>query len=354
MFKPDYPFSDHPRPGDRTQVAAGVYWLFFPLPFALNHVNLWLIDDGDCWTLVDTGYGSSATRELWETVFHQALDDKPIRRIIVTHYHPDHVGLAGWLAQRFDAEVVMTRREWALTRAVHAHSDAEVEAQFRAFFGGHGLAGEALDTLAANGNGYRRSVPSLPEAASPIAAGDTLTIGGQTWRVHIGRGHAPEHACLYRDSDHVLIGGDQILPRISSNLTVRSDAPEEDLVTHFVDSLHAIKAALPADTLVLPGHGRPFRGLGERVGDLDAHHRQQLDAAAAACSARALTAFDLLPVLFKRKLDSSQMMFAMGESIAHLNCLFMQGRVERSQRAGQWYFAATPAESRHRVRTATG
>ncbi|MCH2557582.1 MAG: MBL fold metallo-hydrolase [Alcanivorax sp.] len=335
-----HPFNEPPAPGARREVAPGVHWLYFPLPFALDHINLWLIEDGDGWTLVDTGFGSAGTRDVWRTAFDDALEGRPIRRILVTHYHPDHVGQAAWLAETFQAPVWMTGGEWALTRRLHQASDDEVGEGFRQLFGRHGLPDDALETLAGRGNVYRRVLGPLPSSPTLIAGGDRLEIGGDAWRVHIGRGHAPEHACLYRERDRLLISGDQVLPRISSNLTVRAHEPDDDPVTDFVDSLRALRAALPEDTLVLPAHGLPFRGLHQRIDDLCAHHDEQLDAARAACVERPLTAFDLLPVLFKRELDNHQLMFAMGESIAHLNCLHATGRVRREERDGVLYHTA--------------
>lgn len=335
-----YPFAAPPSPGHRMEVAPGVYWLYFPLPFALDHINLWLLADGDGWTLVDTGFSSAATREIWESVFEHSLDGKPIHRILVTHYHPDHIGQAAWLAERFQAPVSMTRGEWALTRRIHAASDSEINDELRGFFSLHGLAGKSLDAVSSKGNSYRRIMPALPPEPTFIAADDTITINGDTWRVLIGQGHAPEHACLYRQRDQVLISGDQVLPRISSNLAVRPHLPDEDAVSLFTDSLKAIKAALPEQTLVLPSHGLPFHGLHARVDGLCAHHDEQLGAALEVCRAQPATAFDLLPALFRRELDDYQMLFAMSESIAHLNSLMARGEVRREHQQGCLYFSA--------------
>lgn len=341
MFKPDYLFRNHPQPGQRWQVADGVHWLHFPLPMALNHVNVWLLDDADGWLLVDTGLGSTASRELWDTVIDSVLDGKPIRRIVVTHYHADHIGLAGWLARRFDAEVLITHAEWSAAQQLHGCSDADCDHRYRQLLSAHGLHGADLEAAAGGGNGYRRIVAELPPSAQFIAAGEALTIGGREWRVHIGHGHAPEHACLYRADDQLLVAGDQVLPRISSNLSVSPEEPDTDLICPFLESLQALKTALPADTLVLPGHGRPFRGLGERVDDLHRHHRRQLDAVERACRDQPQTACQLLPVLFQRELNGFQMMLAMGEAIAHLNCLRAHGRAHGAFHGGCWHFRSS-------------
>lgn len=343
MFKPDYLVHEHPRPGDKLRVADGVYWLHLPLPMALDHINVWLIDDGDGWVVVDTGLGTSALRQLWEAVIANTLDGKPIRRIVLTHFHPDHVGLAAWLEQRFDAEIVMTHGEWQRMCEVFERSDDDADSSFRELMMVHGLQTPDVDAVVGGGNMYRRVVPALPPTPHFVEAGDELTIDGRQWHVYIGRGHAPEHACLYRADDHVLLAGDQVLPRISSNISVAPDEPDADPVSDFVDSLQALKMALPADSLVLPGHGLPFRGLAERVDDLVQHHAEQLTAAETACRTQAQTAFGLLPVLFKRELKGAQILFAMGESIAHLNNLCLHGRAQREHRGNCWTFQSSKA-----------
>ncbi|MGH8112546.1 MAG: MBL fold metallo-hydrolase [Rhodanobacteraceae bacterium] len=335
-----YPQPMAPLPGTSLEVAPGIFWLRFPLPFALDHVNVWLLADDDGWTLVDTGLGNERTQRVWESAFVDALQGRPIKRIVVTHYHPDHIGQAGWLARRFHAPVWITAGEWQRARRSHASSDREVGDGFRQLFGMHGLQRDRLERLAGHGNLYRQRVLELPTETRRIAAGETLKINGDVWRVYVGRGHAPEHACLYREHDQVLISGDQVLPRISSNVSVRWSEPNEDPVTEFTGSLRALKAALPADTLVLPAHGKPFYGLHLRIDDLCVHHDEQLAAALGACADHPSTACDILPVLFKRELDPIQLMFAMGESIAHLNCLYAGGRVTRVERNHCLYFSS--------------
>ncbi|MZR61412.1 MBL fold metallo-hydrolase [Alcanivorax sp. DP30] len=335
-----YPFSEIPPSAIRMEVASGVFWLRFPLPFALDHINLWLLRDGDGWTVVDTGLGVRPSQKIWKSLIGEQLDDLPLTRVIVTHYHPDHLGLAGWLEQETGAEVLISRGEWALTNSICDSTDTQTVDRLRHFLGSHGLLGDDLNKVAGKGNGFRRVVQPLPTEPGFLAAGDTLCIDGKNWIVHVGCGHSPEHLCLYRHEDHLLISGDQVLPTISSNLNVRASEPDADPVTDFVDSLKALRDNLPEDTLVLPAHGLPFRGLRARVDALVDHHDEQLDRVQAACQQRPQSAFDLLSVLFNRKLDVQQLMFAMGESIAHLNCLMLQGRVQREQVDGIWRFSA--------------
>ncbi|MCK0152108.1 MBL fold metallo-hydrolase [Alcanivorax sp. S6407] len=333
-----YPIAEVPPSGVRHRVADGVYWLRFPLPFALDHINLWLLEDNGGWTVVDTGLGVRPSQKIWKGLLAEQLDGKPLTRVIVTHYHPDHLGLAGWLEQETGAEVWISRGEWALANVICDSPEVDTIERLRGFLGGHGLSGDDLDKVAGKGNGFRRVVQPLPSAPGFLSAGDVITINGDDWAVHVGCGHSPEHVCLYRDRDHLLISGDQVLPTISSNLNVRAAEPDADPVTDFVDSLKALRDKLPDDTLVLPAHGLPFRGLRARVDALALHHDEQLDRVQAACRERPQSAFDMLPVLFDRKLDVQQLMFAMGESIAHLNCLMQQGRVQREQVEGIWRF----------------
>ena len=336
----DYPFTELPLAGQRFKVAEGVFWLRFPLPFALDHINLWLLEDTHGWVILDTGLGVRRSREIWQQLLAEQLDGKPVTRVVVTHYHPDHLGMAGWLEQHCGVPVTMSHGEWQLADSICTASDAQTIERFKAFLASHGLLGDDLNKVAGKGNGFRRVVMPLPKSPDFIGEGDLLLINGEPWQVYIGRGHSPEHLCLYREKDHVLLSGDQVLPTISSNLMVRPTEPEANPVMAFVDSLTVIRDALPKDTLVLPAHGLPFRGLHARINALEDHHSQQLEQVLVACGQQPHNAHDMLPVMFKRELDVQQMMFAMGESIAHLNCLLEQGKVQREERNGIWYFAA--------------
>ncbi|ROR35195.1 MBL fold metallo-hydrolase [Inmirania thermothiophila] len=319
-----YPFAGPPAPGETVEVAPGVRWVRMPLPFALDHVNLWLLEDGDGWAVVDTGYTRDEVRTLWAAVLGRLGTPT---RLLVTHGHPDHVGMAWWLQEQTGAGLWMSDAEF-----LHAHlcardlAAADVEARCR-FFRRHGLANGRLRAIAARGNHYRRGVPAVPETYHRLADGDTLEIGGRRWRVMITHGHSPEHAVLHCGELGVLISGDQVLPRITTNVSVWHPEPEADPIRRYLDSLERLRA-LPADTLVLPSHGRPFRGLHGRIDALVEHHRRRLAEVLAACRAPC-TAADIVPVIFRRELDVHQLSFAMGEAIAHLNHLAAQGRLER-------------------------
>jgi len=324
----EFPVATPPAPGETVMIAPGVYWLRMRLPFALNHINLWLLDDGPGWTVVDCGYALDETRAAWEHIFAERLDGRPVGRIIVTHYHPDHIGLAGWLGERWDAPLWTTEKEW-LHAHLHAREPGEATEAFRRDFARRaGLDEEASTIFAERQGGYRRGVPSVPPTYRRIGDGTVIEIGGRAWRVIIGEGHAPEHACLYCAETGVLIAGDQILPRISPNISVQTQEPDGDPLARYLASLQMLRAALPPDILVLPSHNLPFYGVHERIDELAAHHAARCDEVIAAC-ARPASAAQLLPVLFRRQLDRHQMGFALGEALAHLHYLEGQGALTR-------------------------
>jgi glyoxylase-like metal-dependent hydrolase (beta-lactamase superfamily II) len=325
----EFPHAKPPEPGTALQLAPGIRWLRKPLPFALDHINLWLIEEGAGWTLIDTGLGNRATRDLWKASFDTALGGRPIGRIVVTHYHPDHAGNAAWLCERFNAPLWMTRGEFltvhSVLHGVASFSAAASSALFRA----NGIEAAAAAALNARGDLYSKLVPAFPQQHRRLMEGATVNFGGQDWRVIIGHGHAPEHASLYCEKLNVLISGDMLLPKISTNVAVRPIDPMADPLGQFLKSIRRYND-LPEDVLVLPSHGMPFRGAHTRVAQLEAHHAERLDALVKACSGAPRSAADLLEVLFRRKLDSSQIFFAMGEAIAHVHHLFYAGRLHRS------------------------
>ena len=326
----DHPWATPPPAGETTAVGPGILWLRMPLPFALDHINLWLLAGDAGTTLVDCGYGNDATRSLWAGHFASTLKDRPLARIVATHCHPDHVGNAAWLAGRFGAPVTMTYAEFLTAHAIREEHSGHGVADTIEHFRRHGMADEDIAALQGRGNAYRRGVPDLPASFDRLVYGDAVPLGNTTWRVVEGHGHSPEHASLYSDERGVLISGDMLLPRISTNVAVWAAEPDGDPLARFLASLAAFET-LPADTLVLPSHGLPFRGIALRVAQLRAHHAARLDElVAAVAAARApLTASDLLPVLFRRELDVQQRYFAIGEAAAHLNHLWHARRLER-------------------------
>jgi glyoxylase-like metal-dependent hydrolase (beta-lactamase superfamily II) len=330
-----FPHPVIPAPGRVIEVAPGVCWLRMPLPFALDHINLWLladeIDGAKGWTAVDCGFGNAATRALWETHFAENFGGLPLLRVVATHYHPDHMGNAAWLLGHCagnDPLLWATQSEFQT-----AHLVWNQLVQFRmednaAFFRRHGMPESAAEHQAKRGNLYRSGVPELPPRYRRIVGGDTLSIGGREWSTIIGLGHAPEHVSFYCRELNVLISGDMLLPKISTNVSVWANDPDGDPLRLFLNSI-AGYTALPDDALVLPSHGLPFVGIRARVKALSEHHSDRLAELQAAASAP-VTAHDLLPVLFKRTLDAQQQFFAMGEAIAHLNHLWHHGRLRRA------------------------
>ncbi|OGA54238.1 MAG: hypothetical protein A3F74_09700 [Betaproteobacteria bacterium RIFCSPLOWO2_12_FULL_62_58] len=325
----EYPLPDLPAPGTAKQVRTGVFWLRMPLPFALKHINLWLLEDGTGWTIVDCGLGTDTTRTLWEQIFAGGLDGRPARRLIVTHCHPDHIGLAAWLCEKFGLKPCMTSSEYVHAHAVYHRVGGTDHAALRTLHERHGLDGARLDALRSRADHYRRGVPSLPNAFERIKHEEQIVIGENAWRVIVGHGHSPEHAALYCESLGVLIAGDMLLPRISTNVSVWPMEPEGDPLGEFLTSLERF-GELPADTLVLPSHGLPFRGMHHRIAELNRHHQTRLDRLIAVCE-RPSTAAELLPQLFERNFDDYHLVFAMGETIAHLNHLMHRGVLKRGE-----------------------
>jgi glyoxylase-like metal-dependent hydrolase (beta-lactamase superfamily II) len=334
-----YPWGEEqPAPGEALALADGVRWIRMPLPFALDHINLWLlrdeIDGRQGWTIVDCGISRDEVKVLWERVFENALDGLPVLRVVVTHMHPDHVGLAYWLCERWNAPLWMTMTDYAIARlwsrpaidnsaAGGPGGQAAVEHFIR-----HGLADpQAQEKIRQRANYYPGMVPAVPARFRRIMDGNRISIGGRDWRVITGYGHAPEHASLYCDTLKILISGDMVLPRISTNISVFDYEPDANPLPMYLNSLRKYDA-LPEDTLVLPSHGRPFKGLPERVAQQLAHHAERLDEVLDACATPLSTA-DVVPLMFKRKLDSHQLTFAMGEALAHLHALFFEGKLRR-------------------------
>ncbi|SDG48798.1 MBL fold metallo-hydrolase [Roseospirillum parvum] len=325
-----YPLPEPPSTGELIEVAPGVRWLRLPLPFALDHVNLWLIDEDDGATLVDTGIDRPESRAVWEQVLAGPLRHRPIRRIVCTHFHPDHMGLAGWLGARFGAPLLATAGEWAFARALSLDTGPRYVERQLAFYRRAGLDRDMLGEIGARGNSYAERVGPIPDTYQRLLDGMTLTLGGRPWRVITGRGHAPEHACLYCPDLDVLISGDQVLPRISPNVGVWPQEPDGDPLPLFLASLERLRI-LPGNVLVLPSHGRPFRGLRARLDTLAEHHRERLRLAEAACpdAGAGVSGAEVIPALFKRAMDTHQTIFAVGESLAHLHLLWHAGRLIR-------------------------
>ena len=342
-----YPWGDTvPASGATLELRTGVRWLRMALPFVLNHINLWLLRDRqdgvEGWTIVDCGISDDSTRAAWEQIFEHGLQGLPVLRVICTHMHPDHIGLAHWLCERWGCRLWISSTDWTVARlASQSTTGFGGEAAAR-FFALHGLTDpDALAQVRGRSDYYSRMVPDVPRRYRRLMDGMVLDIGGDAWRCIAGYGHAPEHMALHCAARGVLISGDMVLPRISTNVSVVDVEPEADPLRLYLDSIERFRG-LPGDTLVLPSHGKPFIGLQVRIDQLQQHHRDRFADVLAACAERPHSAADLLPVLFKRSLDLHQTMFAMGESVAHLHTLAYQGRLRGGPGPdGVWRYSTT-------------
>ena len=325
-----YPCGEAPAPGSAREILPGLLWLRMPLPFALDHINLWAIDDGDGWAVVDTGTQTPQALAAWRALLAPdgALAGRPITRVLATHMHPDHMGMAGWLTRKFDCRLWMTRQEYLMCRTLTADTGREAPEDAIRFYRRCGWPEEALDIYRARFGGFGKYVHALPDSYRRIVDGERIRIGAHDWRVLVGRGHSPEHACLVCDALDVMISGDQVLPRISSNVSVFPTEPDADPLGEWLASITLLREKLPDSLLVLPAHGEPFRGLHARLDRLSAGHEKGLQRLKRSL-AEPKRVVDVFGALFARPLDlrSEQLGLATGESVAHLNHLLARGEV---------------------------
>ena len=325
-----YPCGEPPAPGGLREIAPGVLWLRMPLPFSLNHINLWLLDDGPGWAVVDTGTQTPEVLAAWRTMLapEGPLGGRPITRVIATHMHPDHMGMAGWLTRKFDVRLWMTRSEYLMCRTLAADTGREAPDDAIRFYRRCGWPEEALDNYRTRFGGFGKYIHALPDSYRRIVDGERITIGAHEWRVVVGNGHSPEHACLVCDSEGLMISGDQVLPRISSNVSVFPTEPDADPLGDWLKSIARLRASLPDTLLVLPSHGEPFRGLHARLDRLAAGHARGLTRLERSL-AEPKRAVDVFGALFARQIEtrSEQFGLATGESVAHLNHLLARGAV---------------------------
>ncbi|MES2258697.1 MAG: MBL fold metallo-hydrolase [Pseudomonadota bacterium] len=330
-----YPFGElTPQTGTLHEVAPGVQWLRMPLPFALDHINLWLLRDrhgtagAPGWSAVDCGVASDASKAGWEAIFAGPMQGLPLQRVLVTHCHPDHVGLADWLCTRWDAPLWISTGEYGFARMMSAALPGVDGTAALPHFQRHGLIDpDMLAQMQGRKNHYPMLVPAVPDAYTRLQDGQLVAIGDHQWRVITGFGHAPEHVALYCATLKVLISGDMVLPRISTNVSVFAVEPDANPLTLYLQSLGKF-ADLPDDTLVLPSHGKPFYGLHTRIAQLRQHHVERLAEVMEACR-EWRSAADIVPLMFRRPLDAHQLGFALGEALAHLHALWHDGIVRR-------------------------
>jgi glyoxylase-like metal-dependent hydrolase (beta-lactamase superfamily II) len=329
-----YPLGDAlPAPGFHLTVAPGVHWLRMALPFALDHINLWLVRDQldgvDGWCIVDCCLDNPQARAQWQQVFDNVLMGLPVLRVLATHLHPDHLGLAHWLCDHWQVPLYISATDYHTARTLIANPPPAQAGQSPTFFRSHGLQDpQVLAALTDRSLQFVHMVPAVPSQFVRLTDGMPLQIGAHVWHCISGYGHAPEHIALHCPDLNVLISGDMVLPRISSNISVYDTEPHSDPLRLFMQSL-AKYSHLPSDCLVLPSHGKPFTGLHQRIAQLLQHHHDRLNDLRQAFNGAGMTAMDAMVVLFKRALDPHQTTFALGESLAHLHCLWLGGELQR-------------------------
>jgi glyoxylase-like metal-dependent hydrolase (beta-lactamase superfamily II) len=308
------------------------------LPMQLNHINLWLLEDGDGWTAVDCGIKNDETTQAWEQLFAGPMRGAPIKRVIVTHMHPDHIGLAGWLVRRFDVELWISRTEYLMCRNLAADTGLEAPHEGLRFYRAAGFPEDLLESYKARFGGFGYGVYKLPNAFRRIVDGEEIEIGGRAWRIVGGNGHSPEHSCLWCPEENLFISGDQLLPRISSNVSVHPTEPEANSLQDWLDSCAKLKGVVPDNALVLPSHNEPFHGAGVRLLDLIDMHETNMEKVHAMC-AEPKRAVDCFPALFRARITQGNYMMATGESLAHLNCLRARGKIVRQadKNGIDWY-----------------
>jgi glyoxylase-like metal-dependent hydrolase (beta-lactamase superfamily II) len=330
-----YPVPEPPAAGQLMEVAPGILWARVPLPFRLDHINVYLMDDGDGWAILDTGLGNDATRALWEALAKGPLAGRRLSRLIVTHHHPDHIGLAGWLCERFDLPLLTSETSYLLCQNVSLSPGALDAKPYRDFYLRHGLDEAVTNRVVTQGHGYLKMVSGLPATFERLVAGDTLKVGGRTFEVLTGNGHSPEQVMLYCPADNIFLAADQVLAKITPNISVWAVNPKGDPLGLYVRSLTELKTRLPADALVLPGHQLPFYGLHTRADELVAHHEKRCALIAGACRAAPRSAAELVPVLFPRQLDPHQMSFAFSETLAHVNYMLRRSELAWAEAKGE-------------------
>ncbi|WP_435371975.1 MBL fold metallo-hydrolase [Shimia thalassica] len=332
-----YPWDAAPEPGKAIEVAEGVLWMRLPLPMALDHVNVYALDDGDGWTIIDTGFSSKKSKAIWQTLLEGPLGGKPVTRVIVTHHHPDHVGLAGWFQSEHGASLWTSRTAWLFSRMLQLDEQAVPTQETMAFYRACGMNEEVYAQRASERPfNFSDVVDPMPVGYKRVKQDDIVRIGGRDWDVHIGNGHAPEHLTFWSRDDNLVISGDQILPSISSNIGVYATEPDADPVGDWMEACERLAKLGRPDHLVLGGHKLPFTGLPTRMRQLIDNHHGALD--------RLLNHLDtpktggecFLPI-FKRNIEGSAYGLALVEAVAHLNHLYHVGKISRTRREdGAW------------------
>lgn len=329
-----YPISVTPAPGSVTEVAPGIRWLRLPLPYRLDHVNIYLIENAGGWTALDSGLGTEECKAAWRAALAGPLQGDGLKSLIVSHFHPDHVGLAGWLCDNYNLELTMPRPEYLHSLVLQCAPADYGEEVFRPFYQRHGLSAVATEVVLSRGHEYLKRTTGVPASYHRIKHGDMLGVGQRDFKILTGGGHSLEQAMLYRPEERLFFAADQVIARISPNVSVHPMEPDLDALGIYLNSLRAIKASVGEDALVLPGHGLPFYGLHTRIDELIAHHALRCGEIASACRDTPLSVAEIVPFLFARTLDAHQTGFAFGEVLAHVNHMLGRGELRLETDSG--------------------
>ena len=337
-----YQFEDQvPPEGGLTQVAEDVFWARMPMGGRLNHINVWLLRDYDGWTIVDTGLNQKDVQDCWQQLFSKHLDGKPVTRVIATHLHADHTGNAGWICQHWDCDLWMSRSDFFMCKVMAADGPSDVPEDAIRFYQRAGFDEARLNRYRERFGQFGANISPLPAGYRRITDGQFIDIGGREWRAVIGHGHAPEHVCLYCPALKVIIGGDQILPKITPNVSVQPSEPNANPLRDFINSCARFREILPPNLLVLPAHESLYEGVHERLTELIDWHEVALEKLYDMCS-EPRRAVDVFPALFKSEITDNSFFPATGESIAHLHCALERRMlvVEEDEQGVAWWTQA--------------
>jgi len=323
-----YPLKESPSFGQPIEITEGIFWLRVPIPFALDHINLWLLRDGDGWTIVDTGFFSSNVKKIWQQLQENFFKNDPVKKIIVTHFHPDHVGMASWLMEQTGAELWMSEREFlTIHRVCHPYSDKEIATRTR-FYKKFGFDGEQITSVINSRSSDTKGLPEPPDSYHRMCDGNTISINGEDWFLSSFSGHSPEHICLYNAKRKLLISGDQVLPTISPNISVMFFEPLANPLAEYLDSLIKL-AELDEETLVLPSHGKVFLGLHYRIDQLTKGHQESLRMLIEYCH-QPRSGKQLMEKMFGSRLSAFNLSLGAGEALAHINHLVARNELKKS------------------------
>lgn len=329
-----YLLPEPPAAGSVTDIAEGLKWLRMPLPFGLDHINIYLLRDGDGWLAIDTGMKGEAGRAVWRQVMAEHLDGLPLTGVLVTHMHPDHIGLAGWLVAEYQCRFFMSAGEYFVARTFEQQrGEARDEWRDDHYTRTVGLPDAVVAELRQQSGGYADFIEPLPPRFIRLQERDQLNINGELWRVIIGRGHSQEHLCLFNANRNLLIAGDQALPQVRANVGVIGTEPEANPLQDWLSSLSRLRH-LPRETLVLPSHNAPYHGLHNRLDDIENYQRQRLQAALEAM-VEPKSAYELLGVLYQKSLRGEQLMMAVGECLAHIRYLQAEEKISCISAVGE-------------------